>query len=645
MSNFPPNLITYITNGFNVKTGDFVGAPIFVVPADSGQTVSFGLVHKDYAIPAGFMVDGIASFKTASENTLLHSEADFKAEFTLALSLKGGGSFRKIGLSAGLSGNLGLSGHYFHSLDEERFVSYAVQTVCQVERLSAKSAAVEQHGPFTYDVDGVTENFSDATKALSSTSTPSQWNAFFDTYGTHILIRGSLGGVFLVQTSTEKLEVQSDFAAEIGASMETGFNAKVASGSFDIAGSLKGSAYFDDVLSKAITRYSCRGGTFSTDVHYWVQSCFHNPVLVPGIHGLPAPVVASIAELFPTATQSAAEAALRQYLLDGHILDTPVVQNLNQAYVPEISSLVSANMTVPANVGGYISLKSASDNVAQQTVSNQQPFVSDDTSAPLGSLLAPIRAGLSYAAELSNASVTGSIYAYPMLNPTTFESAIGPAVNLNDIHLSSMGTLQKTSDPVSPPSDGILVVIANEGNDLNYGAIALLDQSNSSTIAATGCFSGSKYTSFSAPVCKNKSYVLEGSITYQADTAIAFYPKFYPLVGVSFGEPEQIKPGIVYPATTDGLLVGYLRYGTIGGPVLASLSCYSGPVASAEALAKSPFTASTSIDGSKVQAAGSVTKPVRRGEYFTAVLTQNSVIGSYPLDCGLLWYPLVPASE
>src|SRR5947209_5182465 len=70
MAEFPPNLITYITNGFNVKTGDFVSAPIFQVPADSGQAVTFGLAQKTYAVPEGFMVDGVASFKTVSKNTL-----------------------------------------------------------------------------------------------------------------------------------------------------------------------------------------------------------------------------------------------------------------------------------------------------------------------------------------------------------------------------------------------------------------------------------------------------------------------------------------------------------------------------------------------------------------------------------------------
>lgn len=621
MATPPENLNIYLTNAFNAKYFDFIGSPVFSEPTYS-VPVNFGPYDKTYDFPEGVQFNGVANFLNFSDDELVDSASNFQQKFSVGISAGGKVKRLTMGAEASLSSKLATNAKLSHSTSQKRFFSFAVQTIYQIERATPTAT---------------TTDFANAIKglptSLANSSDFASYESFFNQYGTHYLIRGSMGGFFCVQTDVDKTLLESDTAAAISGALSASFNASIASGTFKLESEFEKGQYLKDSLEGTRSRYSCRGGIFDTDLHNWVMSCFRNPILVPGISGINEPVLKPLSDYAPTAIQPVMEQALRSYLAGERHIGTPQWVELATHATASSSGLLVASVTAQAD---YLQANLQGLLGANQKVIGGCASVAGTLGINSASFCVPINAGDEYHCVVSTTSpapVT-SIQFVPISGALNDGSCFAAPVPLD----VASGTVDFV-----PPRDGLLVGMAT--SSAQNCAIMLQRSFDDETVMIGGCMGGSDnaYVSCTIPVLAG--ITITGTAGYYSGTGTSPYNlNFIALQnGLKWGKPRLLAIGNKYTASSDGLVTGLAMAASnlisAGITVADSLSTFDSVVLSAGATS---FSSGANTGQSLYN---SLTVPVRKGQVFqptcsVASATCPVLVNQTTTGATFVFYPL-----
>jgi hypothetical protein len=645
----PPNLAAYLTNGFNAKRFDFAGMPIFgPLTYTQAQKVDYGLLQSVYGVPDGYHVDGVAAFFTTTKKKAIQSDSDFEQTFSFGLSAEGEVRRMTAKVSASVSSQLKMSGKLFHSVNQEYFLSFSIQTVCRIERARDAQGTPDKPAGDAF--------MAAANKLPKTPASDADWNqyfAFFDLYGTHFLLSGHMGGYFMTETKTDKLIVQDRSAAEIAAAIEAGVSVTVASGSFKVDSAYSQNKFLSDMAESMTTRYECRGGLFSTEVRPWVISVFRNPILLPGVDGMCEPVMASIAEVFPKDRQTAAKTALRRYLGDGRILGDSVEVPLNAVKTSVSGGLLTAQ--AHADKKGVAQLVASINPKIASWLPDIRGSVHNDPDSldylSVAQLVVPVgSSGVEQLVTLPrNSSSAGVVSGFaefvPLENPWVAGACMIPA---SSDPMGGAGPVKPKAGETwnnatyKPRTDAMLLVTAFARDQGARGYVTLKDENN--TVVA-GCAvhlemqnksrQYTEFASFAVPVRGGVTYKL--SATNSSANTEFTATQFGFTNGIGLAAASAREPAITYEAESDGFLIGCIGDGKIEATekqaVLTLLS--GGERGELVARASSPAAAMAAKTWIFY---GTAVLPVRRGEHYRAMLDTPSA--SAKPDCFLTFVPL-----
>jgi hypothetical protein len=314
-----------------------------------------------------------------------------------------------------------------------------------------------------------------------------------------------------------------------------------------------------------------------------VQSCFRNPILVPGIQGISQPVLAPIAELFAEAQQPIVEQALRQYVFDKQILGEMKRLNFNQSYWSDTNELVCVNLTAVQGSWGWAQVKFISSAAAGGACSVDN-VAGENADLPASSFLQVTYDGSNFSVNTVTsggdtssdaAPIGGSVLAFPLENPWKPGLCLG------------------ASEPISVasgyytfPTDGLLEMFVSWNS--GQGSVGWADTRDPAGNVVGACSVNNNnaasvqqyipFATYTIPVLANTQYSFA---TQSSSGAPSFHPFFLPFTnGLAFGTACAVQAGVTQYAQTDGLLVGVMMYPppTVNTKLVASLSLVSAPV-------------------------------------------------------------------
>lgn len=616
-----PGLDSVLKVGYNARSGEFCGQPIFKVTYNNKQKIAFGpeLTKTEYDVPDQITVVEHTQLVKVILQELLKTEEDFKRKFSIKTDVEGSG----VAISAKAHFAMTDSNRLFTSHETEYHYAFHVQSVFKVWRNETL----------------LSNKFQERIAALTASDT-SAFKAIFDEYGTHYLKHGHLGGYMTMTTEIDKSVVEKSSEKEIIAGLEMGYNGIVNSGSVKVESAYNGSDFLKRNQSTMKVRTDTTGGLTQDKLESWYRSCFSLPALIP-LADKQAKIDVSmspITNLLPNGpVKTAMIAALRDYLPE----EQPELKNFGAPEMlepdkPKLKGrdgLLIGHLWVGGNgPRGYIVGKTDNTEDPQlvRGAASVHYSTDDDKQVRINSFLMPVRK--------TDGVVGNYVNTWGQPDKNYRFIPFGPAEDQ-----SYLGEWQEQSldTPFSATTDGF-VVCTIWADRPNRGSVFLRDTSNNNALLAASSAhaydeSDTWYecASFCAPVRKGLTVQVESQPTVGTPR---IYANWVPVQRVAFGARQTRTVGRTFTAATDGFLVGVLAAAD-GNGSRAQLEVRVGPPKSSS-LNHEHNLGLASVHhyerGNHWLRYNSTAVPISKGSVYQAVL--SAVYGR--VDCTLYWVPL-----
>jgi hypothetical protein len=631
--NPPPQLSHYVANGYNARDGNFLGVPVFTLSYAQGNTVYWNSVNRD--VPDQISASLNTQYFQGTQTQLMETKADYDRSYSVTV----GAEYAGVTYSGSASSSLLYRGNLFTSTSSTYGLNYYVQCLLSFERLD-----------HTLDA-GFATALKNLPAPIDTPDAQQQYIDFFNTYGTHYLETGTMGGSIIMETDVRDDLIESTSALEVSTAITAGYQGAVASGTLSVAAAYSNSAFLNEHRNQIQITIAAMGGLYSDQISVWQPSVYDAPTLllnVPGLGGSIPSNLACISKLVVRADAAAAIATNIEQML--HTYMTPLYVDDGLLASPEpvkpavvvkkdadgflLATLRGVNNGDCSTASGY-----DDENGNPQTVrARASMHLYNDNYVLSGSFLMPAPQGCSF---------LGATDGQPLANLQFMEMG-----NVGQRGLQSWGDVALNT-PTVAAQDGFVVAWADWNNvdgsrGTIVGAQSLSPGGSMTPIAGSSLHVQRNESlfvtgnSFTMPVRKGASYQVttNSGTDSNAQSKPLFGAAFLPLDGsVQFGDLTARNPGRTYQAQSDGFLMAYLSYSNDGDR--GSVDLYSYP--DENDLLNLGQLATTSIhfysQGNCYVGCNTATIPVQRGNSYTVNLTPTW--GNPTLS--LYWVPLTKA--
>lgn len=615
-----PGILNCIEYGFNLKTASMGCAPLCEYTYTDNKSVVYGYsgAQNTYQIPDQVDVIVEPEFDNYSLSSVLKTETDFKQAF----SVNATESYSEVGFSGSASQGLAYTGSLFQSSDREYFLSFAIQTTYRFEK-NMQSATPD--ADFMAALEVLTK-----IKNLDTDSDYQSFVNFFETYGTHTVKSGVVGGYIVAESAISKSLIKEQTSIKITESLEASFDDVVSQGSVNVEAMYSEDSFLSQYKSEISTQISAIGGDFEYSIPTYCQSVYANPVLLLGPTGQEVfqPTLMSMAEVATVLRLETLANLMTQAI--GRYLDIPV-SPLLQPLKPEklgSSTLQTQDFLLIANMNctqsgshGAITAASGSAKPPLDAMSYcSAEFDSDkDAWVPQASCMIPVLNGDYLETKITQKMVpTFSAFKAGIGADDGNSYLIKPTpvtINLGSISNHSFG------------SDGFFVCTIQSSGSICAGSVFC--SNNEGIVGASSVdvnsVMGNRYISqgsFCIPVRQAQEYSLSAQ---QSAGKIDVQGYFFALSNSMFSKEQNIDEGISYQAETDGILVATLDTSADeGGRGYVELKS----AGTEQALAKANTIVATSvhmfIEDSINVPHNTTCLPISKGEWYVADYTPTS---------------------
>ena len=634
----PPGLENPATRGFNARSGDFMGRPIFSLSFDDGQHREYGPpsgTKKDYPIPDGMTFEPRSKSFSSNSTTYISSEAEYDQKMSASTKgqIKGFSYSGSVNSSIAFHGNMQLNSKYTYGLMFDLQQTYETNWF--------KLPALQQ--AFIDDINNL-------PASLATDSDMKAYSDFFDEYGTHYLKSGVFGGFMTMQNRIEEELFKTSTEKEISAGIEAGYDGLVAKGSMSAETAYSSSQFLSEHRKDIQIQTFTNGGIRQESLPEYFQTVFNDPILLleaesrggndlvfPGIVNLFSVAGASQA-IIATAWKAWESYLLKGFQEDG-ILGVPRYMGFNQEYQAVLGGFVNYNLS---KTGNHQRAQVEAQEAASQNWIGDSQFLAGasidyhkkdsggrDTYIKQANLLLPVSTGYYYNSQKSPVVSEGS----PNIEGAFMPFGIGglPSLGSVEMRLSSMSPESSYSYKRVCETDGFMVVNLNSSEASDSGAsftasVQAPGSSDKNILNATSVYwhegkhrANVPWQSICTPVRKNETYYGEFKQTQKNPNA-SFSMFWVPLnAPYAFTKAAEFrKTETIYQAETDGFLMVYLADAT--GDDRAETTVYwdeESGMPNAVALAQ------TSIqyhpDHETYIPYNSITIPIVRGRYYKVV--------------------------
>jgi hypothetical protein len=295
----PPGTENLLTRGFNGRTYEFDGDPVFAPTYAQARTIQLpdqSGAELTYSYPDHVTWDAQVGYAKHLFESSIEYESDYANTFGGAVTASG----KDGGFSISGETDFTYTGEVFQ--DESKFYEVAFLVV----------ATGGFHIPSA--LAPVDPAFATALDEVLAAPSPGAWSSFFDRFGTHCLVTTKLGGFSVLECVIDKSVLKTTSSSDVHASFTTGYDASVASGSLSATAFEKTSSLYQQNQSSMEVNDDAKGGVGDT-VTAFVASCRQTPIpLFFKSEEGPRPTLVPLSELAPPGSTATMEAALETYL-------------------------------------------------------------------------------------------------------------------------------------------------------------------------------------------------------------------------------------------------------------------------------------------------------------------------------------------
>ncbi len=552
MTTLLPGLSLPIQNGYNVVRADFLTRAVFDLTYNEGKTIQYGPdlgTQGTYDVPDGVDVQNDTGTYSSSSTRLLETATDYNQYYTASVA----GTVTSTSFSGSASSSLAYHGQLFTSVSSSYALNFGREKVYHANR--------------TLTTQYLSQAFKDALGQLRWTSTPEDYRAFFDAWGTHYLKYGIFGGFYTMETRIDDTLLESSTSTDVTAGVQAGFNGVVQSGQLSAEGAYGSSSWLSSHRSQTSVTISTSGGTSDESISVYYRSIFANPILLlffvenkaPSAFGLLSDFMADDADKtrFNEAVQDYIDSAASA---EG-MLGSPRVQSVNRIYKAKFDGLVTG--VISKNVSGDRGyLQAAADGSDNPTTLRGAASMhwNDGMNNWItqSSFTVPVRAG-----DYDNTTYT-TTWGTPPARLALTPFGLGTDVVLG-------ASTDVTVDEVqTAPSDGFVTAMIDCSNNGARGSIlgqqgassdALVTVAGSSAHLDTNKNNWVRCQSFCMPVAAGQVYRVATLLGAGKPTMTAC---FTPILGghALLGAMRDRTNKISSQAETDGFVLAYIDAST-----------------------------------------------------------------------------------
>jgi len=268
----PPNLINYVTKGYNILNGDFMSDAIFELNYEEHKREKYryykdGKVTSpvDCKIPDSVKFDYDVKNYQQNTTTLLTSSSDYDEKLSAEFEAEYSGAF----FSGSANSQYEYHGSLFHDYSSEYTVNLYSTRVYLIEQTQKKIV--------------LTDEFKEVVKSAPSDTTDKsiqKWKEIFNDYGTHFLIKGTVGGWKIMESGINSSTIESESAQSISAGISAGFNGMVSKGSFSAQAAYENSSFLQENEKNITVTTAQMGGILEDDLKVWNAELNNDPALI-----------------------------------------------------------------------------------------------------------------------------------------------------------------------------------------------------------------------------------------------------------------------------------------------------------------------------------------------------------------------------
>jgi hypothetical protein len=416
----PPGMLQYWVSGFNMAKFSFTDAQIFIPsytnPAHRASFGGYSATTYQFPDHIDFTLDN--SYYMGESKTLLRTEADFNWTYTLSLQSS---------VSEPMVASVKDSTTFTYKGDLFTEQAHTYDQIFRIFGITDTKVDLS-YGPLDLPlVPAFFEQLANLAAVELTPTTQIKWNDFFDTWGTHYLASGKIGGYIVFTCSIDNTIFKTVNDTSLATTLTTTATDELATKTCD-------KTTFDSMLNtsnKAVaeatnTTIFIVGGTPNTNTDLWANSVWNAPLLLFGIpntdDGNPVyepPVFMSFAAFLSDSTEQArVDAATIAYAGVGSVtLDVDGFSSLQMSQ-PDVAVAATQDLFVLAS--------SASNNeISILADSSVSPTAQIAVTAGYNSLLVPVRAGQTYACRTRDTSSQANPPA-PVIRECRTQTLTGP---------------------------------------------------------------------------------------------------------------------------------------------------------------------------------------------------------------------------
>ena len=265
-----PNLHDYLVRGFDVTRASFRAHDIFEVtysPELDNKWINWNSVDK--LIPNEVAaLTGMTSFRHQTTK-LLETETDYEHSYAVAVSAKAS----YMGFSASARSSLAYNGNLFQSSTNSYALKYHAISHLKFQRMNLQGPEA-LNGEFLKDLRALTPLEEKTEESLSP------YFKLFQTYGTHFVESGRMGGTAFMETEIQDSVFNEASSTEIEAALDVGYKGILASGKLEAEAAYDESEFLQEHRNAISIRVKSYGGSSSVEAEDWSDSLYDAPILL-----------------------------------------------------------------------------------------------------------------------------------------------------------------------------------------------------------------------------------------------------------------------------------------------------------------------------------------------------------------------------
>lgn len=270
MENTVPVLNFYAGHGYNARKGNFQGTPVFALSYELGQQACWGVEDDRRHIPDQISALPVHASTTWQNTLLMEGERDYEAAFSRMMQ----GEYTGVSYAGSAHSSLLYHGRLFQHDDRLYGLNKHVKQVLKFKRQGV--AAQQRLDP------AFAEAITSLPPAVDSQDSLQEYFSFFDTWGTHYVTGGTLGGMVFMETAMKKTLAGEIDSLDASLSINVAFHGMLADDSFSVDlenGSAEFMKTYGDSLENTV---DIIGGQhiFDEGISGWERSIYRMPALL-----------------------------------------------------------------------------------------------------------------------------------------------------------------------------------------------------------------------------------------------------------------------------------------------------------------------------------------------------------------------------